>query len=260
MSKWNRVGWVWEKLAQDNAYGAILTKGGQVAEWNLTEFLATGQEDIDRFLPHLNAVAPDAPRRRAMDFGCGVGRVTRPLSAYFDQVVGVDASPSMIARARTLHADLDGCRFVLNRAPHLRQFESGFFDVIYSRIVLQHLRPWLARRYIGEFVRLLAPGGVMMFQLPETMSVDPRDVFERAPVEGPGFKRVIPRALVTQWRRFKYERIIRPQQVVAMEMFGLPRDEVIEVIQGAGGRLIETRPDYSHGEDSVRSFEYWVTR
>jgi hypothetical protein len=32
MSKWNRVGWVWDQLAQDNAYGAILTKDGRSPE------------------------------------------------------------------------------------------------------------------------------------------------------------------------------------------------------------------------------------
>ena len=260
MSKWDRVGWVWEKLAQDNAYGAILTKGGQVAEWNLTEFLATGRQDIDRFLPHLNALAPAAPRQRALDFGCGVGRVTRPLSEYFDQVVGVDASPSMIARARTLHADLDRCRFVLNQAPHLGQFADGSFDVVYSRIVLQHLRPWLARRYIGELVRVLAPGGMLMFQLPEIMSLDPRDAFELAPVEGLAFKRLVPKPAVIWWRRVKYGLVTRGTHLVEMKMFGLPRDEVLGLVHAAGGRLLETRPDYSHGEDDVRGFEYWVTR
>ena len=260
MSKWNRVGWVWDQLAQDNAYGAILTKEGRVAEWNLTEFLATGQEDINRFLPHLNALAPTGPRRRALDFGCGVGRVTRPLSQHFDQTVGVDASPAMIAHARTLHADLDRCRFVLNQAPHLRQFADGSFDVVYSRIVLQHLRPWLARRYIDELIRVLAPGGVLMFQLPEIMSVDPRDEYELAPVEGHALKRLAPQPLVLWWRRLKYAMLTRRSRVVQMEMFGLPRDEVRRVIDAAGGRLMDTRPDFSHGDDAARGFEYWVTK
>jgi SAM-dependent methyltransferase len=260
MSKWNRVGWVWDQLAQDNAYGAILTKDGQVAEWNLRDFLATGREDIERFLPHLNTLSPDGPRRRALDFGCGVGRVTRPLSQYFEHVTGVDASPSMIARARALHADLDRCRFVLNQAPHLRQFADGSFDVVYSRIVLQHLRPWLARRYIGELIRVLAPGGVMMFQLPETMSLDPRDAYELAPVEGNPLKRLVPKPAVIWWRRLKYGLVTRGTRVIEMHMFGLPKDEVLHVIESAGGRVLDTRPDDSHGEEGIRGFEYWVTR
>lgn len=42
------------------------------------------------------------PRERgvALDFGCGVGRLTRALAAFFDRATGVDISSSMIEEAK----------------------------------------------------------------------------------------------------------------------------------------------------------------
>ena len=45
-------------------------------------------------------------------------------------------------------------------------FDDNSFDFIYSYVVLQHMRPDYALSYLREFVRVLAPGGVMAFQLP----------------------------------------------------------------------------------------------
>jgi hypothetical protein len=52
------------------------------------------------------------------------------------------------------------------KTDHLKQFESGTFDFIYSDIVLQHLPSTTACLFITEFLRLLKPGGVTVFQIP----------------------------------------------------------------------------------------------
>jgi SAM-dependent methyltransferase len=258
MVKWRRLGWTWDQLARDNALGAILTEGGAIADWRPQEFFATGRADIERFMTTLSRVAPQAPRTRVLDFGCGVGRITRALADHFSQVVAVDVSPSMIDQARTLNADRPGCTFVLNRARHLRRFADASFDVVYCRLVLQHIQPALVRRYISELVRVVAPGGVLMFQLPEHMGVDPREAFESAPVTGNAVKRRLPRPLVVVYRRVKYAFVTRHQKV-EMAMFGLPHDEVLGLIHAAGGRLLAAIPDQSHGP-GVPGFEYWVAK
>jgi hypothetical protein len=45
-----------------------------------------------------------------------------------------------------------------------------------------------------------------------------------------------------------------------MTMFGMSPHEVLTLIAGAGGRVLDVRPDSSHGCDRVRGYEYWVTR
>jgi SAM-dependent methyltransferase len=76
----------------------------------------------DAFLP----LIPVAPRR-LLDLGCGEGRLTRDLRAIGHDVVGVDASPSMVVAARA--ADPAGTYLVAN-AGHLPFPDAEFDDVI----------------------------------------------------------------------------------------------------------------------------------
>jgi SAM-dependent methyltransferase len=255
---WRRFGWSWDRLGRENAFGAILTRDGRVADWSVDEFLATGRADVDRFLADLDQIAPGVPRTRALDFGCGVGRVTRALSQHFELAVGVDVAQSMIARAKELGPNDPRCTFILNRATNLRRFGSGTFAVVYSRLVLQHIKPPLIRRYIPELVRVLEPGGVLMLQLPEPpQSVDPLKAFVEAPLTGGALKRRLPRSIVKVWRWLKYPLVKPPRPL--MRMFGLPRDEVAELVRRSGGTILDIREDRSHG-DTVPGFEYWITR
>jgi SAM-dependent methyltransferase len=70
----------------------------------------------------------------ALDFGCGIGRLTPTLLEFADQVVGADPSPRMLERARRDHGG-PRTRFVLPQAlPAL----TGPVLVL-SVYVLQHL-------------------------------------------------------------------------------------------------------------------------
>jgi len=245
----------WDTLGVRNAYGAILTAdGGAVPEWDAEAFFATGRADVECFMVDLARVSPNAPRRRALDFGCGVGRITRALSAHFAEVVGVDAAPSMIEQARQLNQGIERCTFMLNPEPHLRLFETGHFDVVYSRLVLQHIEPPLVRCYVPELVRVLRPGGVLMFQVPEPVNAE--RAFCEAPVTGTALKRWLPGAVIRPWRRFKYRLIV--DLSARMEMFGVSRDEVLRLVAGARGRILEVQPDHSHGP-GVPGYAYWIT-
>ena len=90
---------------------------------------------------------------RALDFGCGVGRLTRALAAHFDSCDGVDVAASMIDRARELNDNGERVRFHHNDTPDLRLFGDESFDFILALIVLQHMEPELMRGYMREFVR-----------------------------------------------------------------------------------------------------------
>ena len=229
-----------------------------MADWSQEEFFATGTAEALKFIADLQRVAPSAPRGRALDFGCGVGRLTRALAPHFRTVVGVDVADSMIERARLLNADCTGCSFVVNRSTRLRGIEDRSFDVVYCRLVLQHIRPAIVRLYIPELIRVLAPGGVLMFQLPEGLEVSSRETFEDAPVLGGALKRGLPRPVVVLWRRLKYP-FVTGKRGVQMEMYGVNRPEVEAIIRKAGGRLLQVTPDDGHGQIG-KGFAYWVVR
>ena len=73
----------------------------------------------------------------------------------------------MLTRGREINADVANLELVHNTAPDLRVLGERRFDLVYSSIVLQHQPSHaIARGYVDEMVRLLAPGGWLVFQIP----------------------------------------------------------------------------------------------
>ncbi len=161
----------WESLAERDALHAILTDATKMGEkWNVAEFMATGTLEIGMLMRHLARLG-HLPRRdgAALDFGCGVGRLTQPLGRYFNSCVGVDISEKMIRQARSLNK-LSHCRYVATSEIPL-PFPSETFRFIYSNIVLQHIPRRFAKAYLREFVRILAPGGLLVFGVQDSFAM-----------------------------------------------------------------------------------------
>ena len=251
-----RLGHQWNTLAQRDALGSVLTQPRTAPGWDVDDFFETGRADVARLVAGIARLAPALSTRRALDFGCGVGRLTQALAVYFDDVLGIDVAASMIARARQENRAQECCHFEVNRRPHLRQFDDGTFDLVYSRLVLQHIPPRLVRRYLPELVRVLAPGGLLVFQLPTEID-DPERAFCEAPVRGGPLKRALPRWMVHAYRGVKYP-LLRTD-VADMDMFGMARDTVVELVEGCGAQLLAIEPDHCHGTRAP-GFEYWATK
>lgn len=179
--------------------------------------------------------------RKALDFGCGVGRVTGPLADRFEEVVGVDISPVMLELARRHNVRGHRCRFLLNCTSDLSQFSDQAFDFVYSKLVLQHMRPRAVRAYVPEMLRVLRPAGILAFQLQEPVAY---------PVIGGSLKRSIPMPIVRAYRRLK-KLVTRGIDFPNMEMHGMRRNEVVGLIERSGGVVIDVMPDHSHGEESA---------
>jgi ubiquinone/menaquinone biosynthesis C-methylase UbiE len=170
----------WEELASVDPLWAILTsadrRGGR---WELAEFFDTGEAEIAEVLTIADDLGDPVRRGRALDFGCGVGRLSRPLAERFRECVGLDISDGMVKLARELNEDRPNCRFVVNDAPDLEQFESDSFDFVYSSLVLQHMPSLeMVEAYVAEFLRVLRPGGLAVFQalshIPLALRLQPR--------------------------------------------------------------------------------------
>lgn len=238
----------WEDLAGLDPFWAILSdperRGGG---WDAEEFFRTGDADAERVLRVARELGRPLDKRRALDFGCGVGRVTRAFAARFEDALGLDVSERMIEQARRLNADVRNCRFELNAAPDLRRLEPDSFDLVYSRIVLQHLRRREdVRRYIGEFLRVVRPEGLVVFQLPDAVPWRHRVHLRRrlyALLRGAGLS-----------KRWLHERLgLSPIRVI-----GLPQEKVSRLVEEHGGVVARAEPDDALA--GIGSFQYYVHR
>lgn len=101
----------------------------------------------------LSLIPPEAAL--VLDIGCGLGRLTCRLANGTREVVGVDLSPEMIARARQKTRAGQRVSFVCgNFLAH--DFGSRQSDCVISSAVLHHLQEDVA---IHQMVALLRPGG-----------------------------------------------------------------------------------------------------
>jgi 2-polyprenyl-3-methyl-5-hydroxy-6-metoxy-1,4-benzoquinol methylase len=96
----------WERLARTDPYFAVLTEPqycGKPSEIERAEFFRTGEAHVAEVLSIIRSrLHPTFAPARALDFGCGVGRVLIPLAARCREVTGVDVSPAMLEGAAEL--------------------------------------------------------------------------------------------------------------------------------------------------------------
>lgn len=157
----------WDQAARDDAMFNIVSDSARAGgAWTAEKFFAYGRQEIDQMIWRLNETGRSLRRERALDFGCGMGRLTQALAEYYDHVDGVDVSPEMLKLARKHNRRGKRVRYRLN-GPDLNMFEDGRFDLVYSMIVLQHMPPKMQERYVTEFVRVLSDDGAAVFELPD---------------------------------------------------------------------------------------------
>jgi len=138
--------------------------------WELDAFLSTGEAEVEHMLATAGKLSRPARRERALDFGCGVGRLTRALARRFDETVGIDVSERMLEHARRLHADTPNLSFTNRDKP-----PAGPFDLVVANLVLQHLpSKALARVNIVRLIEAARPDGLVVFQLPTRLPLAQR--------------------------------------------------------------------------------------
>ncbi|MFK0299438.1 class I SAM-dependent methyltransferase [Brevundimonas sp. NPDC090276] len=157
----------WEEIGRSNPYFGVLTDPRFKTE-NLNDearaaFFASGEGDIGRASKVLKRRYSDFAPASALDFGCGVGRLTRALAAATGDAFGVDVSESMLAEAR--RSAPSGASFGCN-------LPDRTFDWIVSIIVFQHIPPERGYPLLKALMERLAPGGFITLQF--ALYRDPR--------------------------------------------------------------------------------------
>src|SRR5690349_19056549 len=107
----DRVRKQWEALGRSDPYWAVLTDpAAKGRRWDKEQFFAMGVAEIDAVEQNLVRLDITPKRALALDYGCGVGRLSRALSHKFENVIGIDISESMLQEARAANAEFPNIR------------------------------------------------------------------------------------------------------------------------------------------------------
>jgi SAM-dependent methyltransferase len=240
----------WEDWSHVDPLWAIVTEEERAGErWDVDAFFSSGRATIDALWRTAATFGIPRNSRTGLDFGCGAGRLTRGLGEYLDRVLGLDISPGMVDLARRYNASYPNLAFEVHREADLHGYPDGSFDVVCSLLVLQHIPSVVAiERYLRDFVRVTASGGVLMLQLTNNVHRDPSRKGFRA--------RLRPRTRLARSLRAAgvsarlLHRYLGWQP--AMPMLPIAHDRVCEILIDAGATIRWTCPrSIGHVDDCL---------
>lgn len=172
----------WEKLAQENAYWAVLTEDEfreKPTPERLASFFARGRDNLDEIKREIVALYPDfGPRfETVIDFGCGAGRLLVPMARSARKAYGVDISPTMRKLAAS-NAKSFGLRNIECVATAEELLGRGVkADWLSSIIVLQHIEPRRGYFIINDLLQCVKPGGFVSLHVPLFKTIERKDYF-----------------------------------------------------------------------------------
>lgn len=213
--------WRTEGSKQDEIYYSVVSSSSNrklLSSEERLAFFASGAGFIDICAGICDAYLGRAVNEAtALDFGCGVGRLTVHAAKRFESVVSVDFSrkhlnellrniddffPEMRSRVNTLEISGLGD---MNKLPKV--------DFIYSLIVLQHNTPPVMARLLSDLLGSLHPDGVAAIQVP----------------------------LYIPFYSFSTEKYLQdPKAGSIMEMHILPKENMREVAKLAGCTMVDS--------------------
>ena len=203
-------------------------------EQSIDAFWTSGQKEaevVQRVLDRFGFGALET--KRCVEYGCGVGRVTMPLTKLFREVVSYDISRAHLDLAEVRGRELGVTNLVLRLVTGDELPVVETCDFFYSRIVFQHNPPPL----IGELVRMalaaLTVGGVALFQI---------QTYDSS-------------------YRFDLAEYLDAPYTLGMEMHSIPQTEVFRLIAEAGCDVLEVRENMvASGPRGVLSTIFVVRR
>lgn len=170
---------------------------------------------------------------RVVDLGCGTGELTARLAERLpgSDVLGIDSSPEMLAKAQPLTRP--GLRFERASIEEV----AGSWDLVFSHAAIQ----WVDdhRRLVPRLMSLVAPGGQLAVQLPSNHHHASHTLIVETAREGPF------REALGGWTR-------------AVPV--LPLDEYASLLHAAGGRdLVAIEKAYPHVLADADAIADWTS-
>jgi 2-polyprenyl-3-methyl-5-hydroxy-6-metoxy-1,4-benzoquinol methylase len=157
--------YAWEKWGKKDPYFGVITdekyRSINITEKTKSDFFESGAIHIEHVLSvckkHFDF---NFLPKRALDFGCGVGRVLIPLSTIADEVVGLDVSDSMLQEADKNCKEQRIENVKLLKSDDTMSRLEGEFNFIHSCIVLQHIPVARGKLILMRLIKHMSKGGI----------------------------------------------------------------------------------------------------
>lgn len=211
----------WSQLGQEDAHWSVITNEKfrkESINEHLDDFFAMGENDVARVDVALNRAGTSlSDINSAIDFGCGVGRLSIPLAKRCHHVLGVDISSTHLREARTniQREEIDNLDLALvGSVDAIRELPEA--DLVFSLIVLQHNSPPVMLEILKALCSRVKGGGYLFIQTPTfrvDYSYDAQSDLENTSKE--------------------------------MDMHVLPQNVLLQTIQDAGLTILEVSEDGS---------------
>jgi 2-polyprenyl-3-methyl-5-hydroxy-6-metoxy-1,4-benzoquinol methylase len=215
-----RVQRVWQGLGESEAHWSVATLDDfrpDKIEQSLETFFATGERDIHQLWCTLSRCGIDtAAIRSAMDFGCGVGRLSVALSRRLSEVHAVDVSQGHLDHAMAAVSSR-GRNVVAFHAIRTIDAVNALpkVDLVFSVIVLQHNPPPVMKVLFTALLKRLNSKGVAVVQMP---------------------------TYLPERYRFQAKEYLSSHEQ-GMEMHAIPQREVFRVIHESDCEILEILED-----------------
>jgi SAM-dependent methyltransferase len=244
----------WNEFGKTDPLWSILTAPDKKgSRWEIRDFFGNGRKEIDAIMGYVESLDIKVHLKKALDFGCGVGRLTQALAYYFDEVYGVDIAPTMVELAKRYNHYESRCHYLLNERDNLSIFADSTFNFIYSTLTLQHMKPCYSRKYIKEFLRILVPNGLLIFQQPSREKpVSEENEFS--------IRRVIRGLVPPMWVDLYRNKVqTRGRDEPRMEMYEITPRQVFKIVEESGGKILDVKKE-EYIQSNWKSFQYCVTK
>ena len=139
----------------------MLKEMGKVPDWN-TELYLLNEGERNKPIFDLLSHVPVREPGRVLDIGCGPGNSTGMLKRAFPEaeLIGIDNSPNMIAKAKETNADVTWLRRDANEDIS----DLGSFDIVFSNSVLHWMPDHQA--LLPRLFRSMGSNGAIAIQIP----------------------------------------------------------------------------------------------
>jgi len=146
----------WDEVARKNNWREYILPGR-----NSKQFEHEGYQQALLFSKIVH------PESLVIDYGCGIGRVSKYLKLWYEKVIGIDVSKEFIKKAKKQNRRIRGLSFYT-----VDEFSgrSEVANLVICLMVLQHNTSVNRQKIIEHIHYLLKPGGMALISFPRIES------------------------------------------------------------------------------------------